>query len=235
MPPSVDEAFDEAASSAGQSRNRSRWRFGLLTLILLVAATASWTAYVRQRENIRRLEVSLGSLREVARELVVEDHSQYAAVRMLELSMEDFRWKVHLPAGHRYTLQMALHEIDSENFPPIDASARIAPGVYAVELRYDQPTKGQWKVVVLVDGKPVIEADPGAAWSPAGSSSGGTHFDKNAQQPLDKPLVLFRRRFHGPAMNSISSATGPSDGVLLYIEASSERREARKTEAASDE
>lgn len=209
---------------------RRRPQFGLSTLLLLVTAVASWTAYWQIHRQTARLEARLPGLREIARPLRVEDPARFAVVRHHELWMDDFRWRVHLPPGAGYQLRLATREVDRKGLADAAEQTPLPPGEHELELQYEQ-VDGEWRIAVLVNGQQRLEDVQPKEWHLGRGSSGGSEFSASEQQSLEQPLVLFRRRFMVPvnAAAPSSGATtpqGPSDGILLWIESDNAKQAA---------
>lgn len=206
---------------------RRRPQFGLLTLLLLVTAVASWTAFWQTRREMARLEARLPGMREIARPLRVDDPLQYAVVRHHELWNDDFRWRVYLPPNDRYRLRLATKEVDQQGLAEAVDQIELPPGEHELELRHEQVDQ-EWRIAVLVDGEERLRDAQPSEWNTGRGSSGGSAFATSKQQPVVQPLVLFRRRFMVPAGSSGASGSaasgsattpqGPSDGILVWIE-----------------
>src|SRR5688572_12549348 len=83
-------------------RRRKLLQWNIATLLLLMTAVGVWTSYFRMKSETERMGAELGSLRHLARELVINDPSQYAIVERHEEWHGDDAWDVHLPEGGRY-------------------------------------------------------------------------------------------------------------------------------------
>jgi hypothetical protein len=200
-----------------QQSKRFSWQVGLRSLFLLTTAIAVWTVYYSNTREIARLEERIESMRPLARELVVEDQEQFAVVKLEQHWYDENRWEVSVPPG-KFRLCLATREVDETGFAPVIASAPLAAGRHILALD-NVSTKDGWRVTVHEGDREVLTSVEPKAWHPARGSSGGGHFDRNEQQPADKPLVLFRRRFAQPGPgNGSTTPTGPTDGIMLWIE-----------------
>jgi hypothetical protein len=201
---------------------RPKWQIGLQSMFLLVTAVAVWTVYFSNRSAIRHLEERIESMRPLARELVVKDGEQFAIVKLEQHWYDENLWSVYIPTGE-FRLCLATRDVDDTGFPPAFSSAPLAPGRHVLELdelSQDSASGNQnWRVAVQCDGHEILSAKEPKEWYPAVGSSGGGQFDTMDQQPADKPLVLFRRRFTQPGPGGRSTTpSGPADGIMLWIE-----------------
>ncbi len=222
-----------STAEAAPPRKRSPWRllqFSLLSILLLTVAIAVWLAYRRTLQETAQMRRELPSLREVARELIVADPERYAVVQHHQMSMADFRWRIHLPQGRPYKLALATHNISPNNSGslssgsvssgPAAATCEISSGEHELELQKNRREDQSWQVLVLVDGEVVMEKTLPEEWEPSMGSAGGSWVSGSVQQDVEQPLVLFRRRF------VIIDNTGirrtpryPSNGIALWIDA----------------
>ena len=85
----------ESGVPAVRRLGRKPWQFGLRSIFLVTAAIAVWAAvFANNRENAM-LESRIASLRPLARELVVDDPTQIAVVKLDELWYDENIWDVH--------------------------------------------------------------------------------------------------------------------------------------------
>lgn len=204
-----------------QRPKRFSWQIGLQSLFLLTTAIAVWTVYYANTREIARLEERIESMRPLARELVVEDEDQFAVIMLEQHWYDENRWAVYVPPG-KFRLCLATREVEEEGFAPVVASVPLAAGRHTLALD-NVSTKDGWRVTVHADNREILATVAPKAWHPARGSSGGGQFDRSEQLPADKPLVLFRRRFAqpGPGIGS-ATPTGPTDGIMLWIEPAGE-------------
>ncbi|MEX2176135.1 MAG: hypothetical protein WD872_17365 [Pirellulaceae bacterium] len=198
---------------------RFTWQIGLRSLFLLTTAIAVWTVYYSNTREIDRLELRIADMRPLVRELVVEDEEQFAVVKLEQHWYDENRWSVYVPSGE-FRLYLATREIDEEGLAPVVASVPLAAGRHL--LAHDNvalPDDEGWRVTVHAGERLVLSTEEPQEWNPAFGWSEGGQFDRSEQLPADKPMVLFRRRFTQPAPGGRSTTpTGPTDGIMLWIE-----------------
>jgi hypothetical protein len=197
--------------------DRARWQLGLWTLFLLITAIAVWMTYFINRRQIAVLEARIRALVPLAHELVVDDPAKIAIVKLEEYWFDENRWDIYLPQG-RYRLCLATHDIDNNGLAPVVKSAAIEAGRHRLALE-QQRQKDGWRVVVAWDGTGLLAVEESKDWDPGLGSSGGGQYPVSEQLAADEPAVLFRRRFTREASNGLmTTPSGPTEGILLWIE-----------------
>ena len=209
-------------------RRRFRLQWSLQTLLLLTAAVAVWVAYVRLRQQIPRLEQEIDSLGQMARELIVEDEEQIAVVMLPPMWYGESRWEIYLPEGE-YVMRLGTRQIDDqltslvlgpdkERFPPAVGETPIGAGHHRIELMRSEEWRGR-EITVLLDDRPVIEAEEEPDWNTGGTSTGASEIGDCVQRPAHEPLVLYRRRFYlRQKGGQYVAPKGPAKGLMLWIE-----------------
>jgi hypothetical protein len=212
----VSRTSESESEPASRRVGRRPWQFGLRTAFLITAAIAAWTAvFVNGRES-ERLRPRIEALRPLARELIVDDPDQFAVVKLDEMWYDENRWDVHLPAGD-YRLCIATRGIDQRGMTEPRSFAPIAAGRHRLSL--DQIPEGDdQRLIISCDGARLLDAAETKGWAGTGWT-GGSEFATSAQKPADRPLVLFRRRYHVPRGDNMTAPPdGPSNGLLIWIE-----------------
>ncbi len=195
-----------------------RWQVGLRALILLMAVVATWlTVHVNRRESAR-LDARIQVMKPLIRELMITDPSQFAAVKLDSLWIDDNRWDLYLPSGE-YRLCLGTRLISSKGLTTqAIKTATIKGGKHRLELKAPRNAR-QRLIQVSSDGANLITFEEAKDWAVSGSYSGDTPFVFSAQQPTDQPLILLRRVYMAPSgPTRWLTPTEPSDGILLWIE-----------------
>lgn len=207
----------EGAPNATAAR-RSRWQFGLRSMLAATALVAVWTAHVNNRRVIRDLEGRIESIRHLARELEVTDPARFASVKLDALWYDENRWDLHVPDGS-FRVCLATRGIEQNEFPADFRWRPLPPGRRSMELKQSSDADGQ-RISVLVDGSPLVEAVEPKEWLPsAGTSTNEMNEGKADPSKPDRRPLVFRRRFMVPKGQGSSAAPdGPGGGILMWIE-----------------
>lgn len=218
---SVDDLHQSGSVGGSGTTARSPaggpWQIRLRTLLLLLAAVAVWLAYRSNRGQIEFLESRIAALQPLARELIIDDESQIAVVKLAELWYDENEWQVYLPEG-RYRLSLATRRIEERGLAPAASTAWLPAGTHHVVLE-QRRREDAWQIVVTADGKPLCAVEEPKDWNSSHGSTGGGEYSLSRQEPCDQPVVLFRRRFHqADGRGGSTTPPGPTEGILLWIE-----------------
>ena len=216
----MSDTPDQPLEPVTAGPSRKRWQVGLRTLFLVVIAFAVWMTVFTNRRSIETLEKRVATLRPMARELVIDDPSRIAVVKMEELWYDENQWEIYLPPG-QYRLCIATHEIDQDGFGPVVKSGLIGGGRHRLALE-QREVKSGWRVVVTSDGAELLAVEELKEWDEGSGSTGGGEYSISTQPPASQPVVLFRRRFSKRVLNGNGSQSstpqGPTEGLMLWIE-----------------
>ena len=207
--------------TAAVAPRRRRWQWNLWTIILLTAAVASWTAYFEISSRTEKARSEVETLETLARRLTVTNPDQFAVVEPHPLWQDDNRYQVYLPAGQMYRLKLATREVDNQGLAVPRWQAAIARGEHEIAfVQKKLPDDQGWQVTITVDGQALIEGHEPAEWCDGRGWSGSGGYSRVTQLPVDKPLILLRRRFSiaQPGGGSSVPHQGPLNGMLLWIE-----------------
>lgn len=202
-------------------RRPSGWQFGLRTLLLVTAGVAAWFSFFVNRHDIAVFEARIKAVRPLAHELIVEDASKAAVVKLAELWNYDDRWEIYLPDG-QYRLCIATRGIDVKGLAVASKSVPISAGKHQLALlqhkiRSNESANAR-RLKIEVDGETKLEVEETEEWF-SGGSMGGGDFSQCSQVPPDKPIVLYRRRFsRNNGKVGWTTPAEPVEGILLWIE-----------------
>ncbi len=200
-----------------QRKRRFALRWSLQTLFLVTAVVAVWVAVFHYRQQNTRLEREVASIRQMAREFVVEDEEQIAIVMLPQTWFDESRWKIHLPKGD-YVMRLATRQVSEKGLAPVLDETPISPGRHEIELLHSDQRDCR-EITVTFDGQSLIEVVERPDWFPGHGSVGGSEIGACEQLSPGKPVVLFRRRFTRPSKTGQSpTPKGPTEGLMLWIE-----------------
>jgi hypothetical protein len=196
---------------------KTRWQVGLRGMILFTAASAVWMAYLFNRRYNASLEARIATMRPLARELVVDDETKAAAVKLEELWSDDNRWDVYLPPG-QYRLCLATRAIGANGLAPVVASQPLGPGRHTIGLAL-RKEKSAWRVEASCDGEGPLAAEEPLAWNTDKGSTTLGGFSESTTLPAHEPIVVHRCTFMRVQPGGSVTSTGePAEGILLWIE-----------------
>ncbi|MCA9176348.1 MAG: hypothetical protein KDB14_17800 [Planctomycetales bacterium] len=191
-------------------------QFGLLELLLLMAAVCVWLPWWLNRQPLSQLPQQIDELRSALGELFVPDATQIVARRMADYRMDTKTWQLYLPPGHNYRLHVADAEITETSFPSA-ASVPIEPGEHQVEWRRERTGSGPLSTQLFVDGISVLERESSLPPSTSTSSSvSGVSRDQSMQAP-GGPMTIQRLRNYLTPSGNRTPEKG-TDGGLLWLE-----------------
>ncbi|HYW80263.1 MAG TPA: hypothetical protein VE890_11830, partial [Thermoguttaceae bacterium] len=164
-------------------RRRFTLQWSLSTMLLLMVVVAAWVPYVRFRQEIPQIEQRIDAMRDMTRELIVEDPTQITAVHLPQMWYDEHRWDIYLPAGE-YRMHLTTCEVDQDGFPPAMEQALLSAGKHRIELLQSE-VEDRWKIVVTVDDRSVLEIVEQPGWPPSQSSSGASRISTCRQYAPD--------------------------------------------------
>lgn len=217
-----------AESSPAPRRRPKFWQLSLRTLLLVTAAVAAWTMVGRQSAELARLRERVAALQMLARELVVADFTQFAAIKLEETWHDENVWDLHVPQRSQgpYRLCLATRDIATRDIAtssegradgPVMAETLLPAGRHRVRI---EPMRvgDVWRIDVQVDDHVVLSYDETAEWSGSGALTYGA-FSVTSQAPPDRPFVLLHRRHYERRPDGSSRVPeGPGHGMLLWID-----------------
>ena len=193
-----------------------RLQLGLRVVFWLVAVFAVWMTVGINRSENRRLAAKIEQLRPIARDLVVDDPTRIAVVKLDELWYDESRWDVYLPPG-KYRVCLATREVDDKGFPEAFWRAPIEPGRHRLGLELKMLGSAR-RIEIIRDGASLLSIRETNDWAGSGWSSQGA-FSTSEQRPADQRLELHRRRFsYSDGKGRNVRDFGPSNGILLWIQ-----------------
>lgn len=215
------------------SNIRAKVQWNLLTILLLTAAVATWTSFLRILSETERLKAENRMLVSIAAELLIRDPEQYALIKVPPVWFDDHRWDLWLPQGNEYWLNFASRGIDPQGslrrYPDPTKRIRIGAGRHRIELRTRKKPDAAWQLELTCDDNNKLMIDETADWKPVVGTS--TYTDGNphqsSQHSIDRPLLILRRVHHIADGEGGSAAPDSlASGVVLWV--------SRKTSSETD-
>jgi len=192
-------------------------RMSLFALMLVVTLVAVGFGYFVNQREIEFIQSKLPALREVARELVVEDPSRAHAVKQYPEWFGQKLWKIYLPSNSDFQLCVATAEIDSTGFPPTERSIPIDSGIHNVSFCFSDKEVGEDFIVAIDDTlaqKVPIPWDSKRIDSFPWLDGLDFTFDVNQEKRVGQKLELLRFRCN----QERKAATKPGAGFLVWIQ-----------------
>jgi len=194
----------------------------------MIAACGVWFAYWKASVDITEIQAPLQGLRLIARELIVEDPKQLAAVKRFKRLYDQNIIDLYLPEldGKHFELRLAMDELPvskdfkPEKFVPLKR-AILDPGKHVLEYQYDDGAEHA-VLTVLVDGEKVIEEIRAKDWIKSGGSSSQSSVESLSKSfESDEIVQVIHLRFmtEEKPKGTFSTPKTPCPGISLWIEA----------------
>ena len=206
-------------SAAAAPPRKSRWSFSLLTLLL---ATGLMMAVISHVRTSRILE----DYRAKSDALEVSSPRRIHVRRMNHTNHNVWRWRVFLPEGQHYFLNVATKGIAGDKLPPpdtrrmFDAYGEVIVDVFAADMISGTPYDNVYVVMIMTDfangGSVTTRAFhvdvPGSNFMLAYDE---TAVGRTLSFAPDEPVVLFRGTNHGTPQSPSDPSAEP--GIILWI------------------
>ena len=207
-------------SAAAAPPKRSRWSFSLLTLLLATGLIVAVISHVR---TSRILE----SYRDKSDDLEIESPRRIHVRRMKHTNHVVWRWRVFLPEGRHYFLNVATKGVTGDKLPPpdtrrmFDAHGEVIVDVFAADMISGTPYDNVYVVTIMTGfaggGSVTTRAFhvdvPGSNFMLAYEE---TATGRTLSFAEDEPVVLFRGINHGSPQSPGDPSAEP--GIILWIE-----------------
>lgn len=167
-------------------KNLLQWN--TLTLLLLVAVSASWFLFYRLRADNEATRNAIQVMRKESKALVVVYSDRAAVVSAPQGWMDEKKWNLALPSeeavangGTAYKLCLATSGLQMVSRPSDVTEFSLPNGRHDVELRTVE-TKSGFDVRVLLDDQQVIKVSQPYAWrSERGGIGNGVAYRQSFQ------------------------------------------------------
>ena len=206
-------------SAADAGSKRSPWSFSLLTLFLATGLTMAVISHVR---TSRLLE----SYREKSDELEIESPGRIYVRRMQHTNHNLWRWRVHLPEGQFFLLNVASKGVSGGKLPQpeqrrrFDAYGEVIVDVFAADMINGTPYDNVYVVTIMKESPGGGSVTTRAFNVDVPGSNFMLAFEETATGRTlsfapNEPVVLFRGVNHGTPQSPADPSAEP--GILLWI------------------
>jgi hypothetical protein len=221
----------EPAEKSGNGRP-SRWRFqfSLRSLLLFFLFFALLLTSIVMYWRLSQSEKELKKLRDIAGYLNIEDKNLFYAIALESIEDWTWRWRVYMPAGHKYYWNVYLGNIPAHGLPSgsvgsIDGSPRDKENEAIINLSLRKDPENKWLLKLTTDDKggmtiPVSDKIMNQfRTSVCVSQSIG--IKKAESHKLDKPIIVFRYRVEQEKLPDGSWGTAGKDapGIMVWLKA----------------
>jgi len=195
-------------------------QFSLRKLLLSIAVVVLILSHAL---SSYRLWVTSNELQELKRRhgiLVVEDDSRAQALKIDLQQPFAWRWRVYLPEGRQYQVCATTDDIAEQGLPTDRGGLGLPPGEHEITVKVQRNERGEWMLGLYKDGVTSEQKIPEGHtdWLESPSGSGATFVSSLSFEPT-APCELLRLRALVPQPNGSSAPpTGPSDGLLVWVE-----------------
>jgi hypothetical protein len=212
-----------------------RWRFqfslrSLFLFILIVALILTSVLMYRRMSNAER---ELVTLRNIAGYLKIDDESLFHAINLDSNEPFTWRWRVYLPAGHKYSWRFNYGDIPANGMSKYfsyttDGSASNKGSEIIVHLSPQKDPYNNWLIKLTrqsVDGGKhsttfTTSNDDIIQLLQANMTEGECLAEgKTISCKLDKPIIFLKRRIGENQPNgSWKSSQNPMPGIMFWLE-----------------
>lgn len=184
----------DGLEDGANGKTRSRFRFGLLELLLLIALVAGWLPVWIARQKIPKLEAEIETMRLSTLELIVTDESELTARELPSIAQNVSSWKYNAPDDVEFDLRLATEGINVLGLPTEFQSFPLPSGLHTVHVDVNSDAKGH-HALIYVDDELVLEKHHPKDWvKSGGSSTSGDVADHSTAYPVDQALTLMSRK-----------------------------------------
>ena len=207
-------------SDATTPPKRSRWSFSLLTLLLATGLIMAVISHVRTSRILEDYRAKSDALE-------ISSPRRIHVRRMNHTNHNVWRWRVYLPEGYHFFLNVATKGASGEKLPEIetrrmfDGYGEVIVDVFAADMINGTPYDHQYVVMIMYESPGggsvttrAFNADvPGSNFMLAFEE---TAVGRTLSFDVDEPVVLFRGINHGTLQSPNDPSAEP--GIILWIE-----------------
>jgi hypothetical protein len=226
--------LESAAKRGNDPPMRSRFQFSLRSLLLFILIVALALTSVLMYRRMAAAEKEAAKLRNIAGYLNIEDESQIYAIAMETYDLMTWRWRVYLPADHKYIWHYSTGDISAGGIPEsvgsaLDSSTKHKGRELIVNLALQKTSDNNW--YLKLSRKSADEARFSTSFSVsndvmnqllhAGLTEKQCIGEKKAvSSKIDAPIIFMKLRTGEKQPNgSWKSSPNPTPGIMIWLEA----------------
>ncbi|TWU57364.1 hypothetical protein [Rubripirellula reticaptiva] len=211
-----------------------RFQIGLGSALFLMTILVVAMAWYRTHDQLVVARSELAGLRNIVRELEVDDPTKVTAVARMPTLMDQVVFDVYIPPPSEtvpatvlcVALEGILERTDpTPVFPDEIISVDMAPGRHVIELRHDHADArvidSQTHIQIVLNGDIVINEARPQSWSTGNSYSASMGVRQCVVSDPSERLEFMRRRMAAEmSPGSWRSVDGnePANGILIWTE-----------------
>jgi hypothetical protein len=228
-----------SSNEGPESRQSSRWKYSLRTLLLIVVIVCLAIPLVLQSFKLRRVEAELRRLRIETGQLTVDDPTKVHVVAVETDEPNTWRWRMFLPKGVRYTWCLGYGDIPAQGVPQpkMESSSNVqyseTPAEVLIDARLRQLDDDRWSLKVSskigdredqMNGTRLIIPDEDMRWTREVPSTQGSVLGSRGTEVLDPagPIVLLMRRSNerqpAGSFRQWAPSANPMPGYMIWLQ-----------------
>ncbi len=207
-----------------------RFRYSLLTLLIVTAMVAMGVALWRLNAELMPLREEVADLRRETGYLHVEDKGKGYVVGVPTWDDMTWRWRIHVPEGKQLGIYHVENQIPSDGISTKGIENRASaigipmPGTHLVHASVRKNAYGEWQLRLNAGGVGVrSDIDPGqTGWPESASRSSRTFLIEGDSDTTEivpgEPLQLLRHIVtNKQTPTTITQKGSPTDGLLIWV------------------
>jgi hypothetical protein len=196
-----------------------RPRISLLTALLLMTIIGMTIVIVQLWREVAPLRAEVRALRDETGRLSITNPTQFHAIRVRTDDDYVWKWRVWVPEGREYRINLAAAAIPKTGFPIANGMVTLnQPGESWIEYRISKsPDSDRWSDRLLTPNGSVGGSGPSwVTWKRQTSTGEGVSYNTESMDS-GKPIVLARQRVSEKATDS-RQIEDPAAGFMIWLE-----------------
>ena len=180
-----------------KGRARSNWAsFSLLNLMALSTIVAVWLPWWIARNEPTRLQTEIDLMNQTLGTLVINDPSEFVAVKLSSYSYSMDTWRIHVPPNANLEACLATEGINNLALPKKFKRFHLPSGQHEISLLVDNNREDGFSFKVFMDGDLELNLHRDTAWLQSGGSSSQGDINKTSTvYDVSKPIEMKRLVF----------------------------------------